>query len=1268
MYTSTDLTKTIVRLMLIALCPHLIATSQDVKFDRIGTDKGLTQANVTAIEQDDLGYIWLGTEDGLNRYNGYELETFLKDSNDSLSLPDNRIGSLAAGQNGDLYIGTTTGLILYKYDTHSFQHLNTADSINSTSIPTGPVRSLYRDRSQNVWVATDYSLTKIDSNDSINNHFTNSANSEIGLPSGIISITEDSKHNTWVANNRRIATLSIGSSKIETYNPTEQFQRDLQSIGDISSILIDNQNQLWIGGRFGLIMSNTSNRKHTLFTYNPSDPNSLPNSLITSIILDKQNMVWVGTDDGIAKYIGNNQFEIHQHNPNVKSSISSSISLTLDVDDQNRLWLGTRNGGASYYDPSKFSFDTYEAQGNNSDGLNSNQVTGFDEDQYGNIYVSTDGGGLNYMNVKNGTFQHFVFDPKNRNSIGGNKVLSVLVDKNQQVWTGMWNGGVSRYNPQTGLFRRYRHSDSNPNSLIGDNIFTVYQDRQDRVLIGNWNNGFGVYQPSTDNFKNILFNPEDPKSIPNGTIALFAEDKAGNLWIGSDRDGLAKLNQNFKTVKLFRVGDGSGLPANGILELFIDSKDQVWVGTNGMGFCILNKETYQFKTYTTADGLANNTVHNILEDDQGIYWITTNRGMSRFDHASEAFTNFYRQDGLQDNQFMTRSALKTSTGKLLFGGVGGFNMFDPSKMKTNTIAPKVFVTSMSLYNEKLLPGPGSPLSESTTFTKDIILDYDQNVFTFEYIGLSFQNASKNQYKYMLEGLHDDWIDNGTERKVSFMNLEPGHYTLKINASNNDGVWSDQPAILNITINPPFWATWWFRSLSALIIAFFIYWIYKNRSEKIKEQKRILQERVKEATDQVKSQNDVLQEQSAKLSEAIAETNFIVKEAVNSGNYQARIEIQNKEGEWKNLGESVNQLFESILEPFQEINKIVDHLSIGDLTQRYDAEAKGDVERLANNLNHAIDNLSSLLTEVTNQVLVIKSSSTDMLMTSEEMNVSTGEIATSISEMNRGSQDQLVKVDQASALIEAVMKFAASMRDQAVSIHDAAKQGVDESNEGMNSISRLDDSMQEILNYSEQTNRSIESLSKSSQDITSVLRIIKEIAAQTNLLALNAAIEAAQAGDAGRGFSVVAEEIRKLAEDSKRSVGDIEELISTVQKETSETANLVVSMGNKIKDGGAATKTSLRAFQSISTKYGDTLNQSDQILKATEQQSEDVSNIVDLMNSIVVIAEETAAGTEQVASSSAELAVGMESYIQKNRDVTAITDELTEKVNQFKLSS
>ncbi|WP_421879311.1 ligand-binding sensor domain-containing protein [Marinoscillum sp.] len=729
------------RILLFGICSLIaqVSSAQDVKFDRLGTAEGLSQANVTAITQDDLGYVWLGSEDGLNRFNGYEIEVFLKDPADSTTLPNNRVSDLASGQNGDLWIGTDAGLIQYDYTTNTFAFVNQPDtSDTNVRVLEGGVTNLYTDAKKNIWVATYAGLSKIENGTGlVTNYLPDWENQDSGLPLGVVSMTEDKRGNIWLINASQMAYLNPTTGAVVPFQGSDLLFRDIKSLGELSSILIDNQNRLWIGGRNGIVMYNLSGSSHEKFVFDQNDSRSLPNNLIADIDMNSQGQVWVATDDGIAKYLGNGRFETHQHNPNVKSSIGSSISLTLYFDDQDRLWFGSRNGGASYHDPGKFSFDKYEAQGNNSNGLNSNQVTGFDEDAEGNIYVATDGGGLNYMDMDTRNFTHFMYNPNNRNSIGGNKVLTVKVDQNEQVWTGMWNGGASRYNPKTGRFKRYRHSDSDPNSLGGDNIFTVYEDRSGRIILGVWQYGLSIYQPATDNFRNIVNDPNKEMSIPVGTIGLFAEDNQNQIWVASDQAGIAVLNQSLEVTKKYVFGDGSGLSSSGITALFIDSQNRVWVGTNGFGLNLFDRESETFRNFTTQDGLVNNSVLNIIEDNAGYFWITTNRGMSRFDFEKGSFTNFYREDGLQDNQFMPRSSLKTSKGNLLFGGVSGFNMFDPQSMKTNTVPPKVYITDMSLFNQPVVPGPNSPLAQSITFTDELVLNYDQNVFTFEYIGISY---------------------------------------------------------------------------------------------------------------------------------------------------------------------------------------------------------------------------------------------------------------------------------------------------------------------------------------------------------------------------------------------------------------------------------------------------------------------------------------------------------------------------------------------------
>ena len=411
----------------------------------------------------------------------------------------------------------------------------------------------------------------------------------------------------------------------------------------------------------------------------------------------------------------------------------------------------------------------------------------------------------------------------------------------------------------------------------------------------------------------------------------------------------------------------------------------------------------------------------------------------------------------------------------------------------------------------------------------------------------------------------------------------------------------------------------------------------------------------------------LKDQQANLQSAVEETNDVINEAVDSGNFAARINTDTKKGEWKELGESINLLFESVLSPFNVINNIVNHLAEGDLTMRYHEEARGDVLVLAENLNKALDSLSSLLLGVSQQVNLIEDNSQDMLVTSEEMNISTGEIASAIDEISKGAQDQVRKADEVSGLIEGVLKFSGEMSKQALIIEKTASEGVEKSNGGKQLIEKVKFSMTDIGNYSRETNVSIDSLIQRSEEISKVLNIMKEIASQTNLLALNAAIEAAQAGDAGRGFSVVAEEIRKLAEDSKSSAKMIEGLINDVQENTNATAALIKKMSQSIQTGEAASQDGTAAFEEMSNSYAQTLSLSQRIVDATNRQTSEVHSVMQITEGVVVIAEETATGTEEVAASASQLSSGMVSYAAKSKYVSGIANDLKTQVAKFRLA-
>ena len=453
--------------------------------------------------------------------------------------------------------------------------------------------------------------------------------------------------------------------------------------------------------------------------------------------------------------------------------------------------------------------------------------------------------------------------------------------------------------------------------------------------------------------------------------------------------------------------------------------------------------------------------------------------------------------------------------------------------------------------------------------------------------------------------------------------------------------------------------------TSFIILFELYLLV---SINLKFERNILdqKEQLKIKSDESDDQRLELEMQQTNLLNAVNETEEVISRVVESGNYSLRMETASHTGEWKKLGDSINSLFDSLLIPFAELDRIINHLASGDLNERFSKESKGEISVLANNLNTALDNVSNLISDIVEQADKIKSIAHVSNENSEKVNLQIAEMSQVISEISGGAGSQVMQVNDTSALVENIMTASGQISNQANSINGASTNGVNKSKHGVDTIEKVGSSIQDILLFFDKSTQSIDNLSRYSSEITGILSIIQSIASQTNLLSLNAAIEAAQAGDAGKGFSVIANEIRKLAEQSQNSVKDIEKLVANVQKSAGETSKFISEMNGVVKESEASVKEAQTSFNDILKSYNGTLDMSNDIVSSTQKQTDDIKQIVSLIEQIVVISEETAAGSEQAATSAKHVSDIMSSYSDLSYEISQIAEELAIKTGKFNL--
>ncbi len=869
--------------------------AQKTVFEHISLKQGLSQSTVNCILQDQQGFIWFGTFDGLDKYDGYNITVYKNIPGDSTSLSHNWVYSLCEDSSGTLWVGTLGGG-LDKFDrkTERFTCFQNIPG-DSSSIDNDEVLSLYEDNKGILWIGTKNGLNKMVSNSDIDRkdysdhvrfiHYANNFNAGNNLinANNINQIYyEDNSGGLLIASNYGLERFDTEKESFRHYFP----DRLLKNIfGKINTIYIDQFNSMWVGtneGLFKINMDDNPPNKDSLLTFiryrhDPKDPNSLSDDKITSIkvttsALPGENVLWVGTADGLNKAVlsenKNNlnggskklYFLHYHHDTNNPNSLSSNSITSIYKDRSGILWIGTVDGGVNKLYQKKQKFHAYLYNSDQPNGLITDPIRTICEDHTGMLWFGSWHGGLVMFDRQKNKFVRFLTNKNNVNSISSNWVTSIFEDRSGALWIG---AGA--------LDRLYRTNDSGTQtlrfkSIVPDFSTSICEDKKGNIWAGSWGNGIIKLNPQTNRYAIYKHEPGNKYSLSNNIIRKVYVDRSGILWVGTDGGGLNKYDPKTKHFIHYKYNpnDPTSLRQDQVNSIYEDRSDRLWVGTYGGGLNLLDRKTGQFTAYTENDGLPNDVVYGILEDDHGNLWVSTNKGISKITISYDnklnkeilKFKNYDVTDGLQSNEFSYSAYFKSpKTGEMFFGGPNGFNSFYPDSIKNNTYIPPIVITQLKYYSsESTKQKP--VIIKGISADRNIELSYKDNILVFQFAALSFKESFKNKYAYKLEGFNENWIDLGTKREATFTNLDAGEYTLRVRGSNNDGIWNKTGTSLNIIITPPWWNTWYAYLSFVIILLFILYSIRKYELGRIKLRNQLRIEHVEsqkiKELDQLKS--------------------------------------------------------------------------------------------------------------------------------------------------------------------------------------------------------------------------------------------------------------------------------------------------------------------------------------------------------------------------------------------------------------------------------
>lgn len=858
----------IVTLIFTAFIGNDIKAQRDViSFERISVENGLSQNTVYTILRDHKGFMWFGTEDGLNRFDGYGFKVFANVVSDKSSLSNNRVIAMIEDRQNRLWIGTIGGgLNQFIWEDESFR-VYKHEPTDELSLSNNRVMALVEDSSGKIWIGTaDGGVNLFDPETGQFKRYQNTTTKPGVLPSNVVrTLFIDSNKQLWVGTENGVAIFDPQKDAFTPFD-VKQYNGASLDVGVVRRFFEDSNGCVWIATELhGVICYNPNKNVFTFVRKDISTKNSLPSNTVHDIYQDDEGNMWFATFGGLSKYEPQRKrFINHTSNLYDSKSISSNLTRCLFEDQLGVFWVGTQNNGVSKFNRKCKKFIVYRNFPGNIFDIPSTTVRSIFEDKDGIIWIGTYGEGILNFDIKNENFTYFKAKPNTPGALPSNFVTSITQDKRGNIWVGTING-IARYNRQTRSFESQFN-----NSLPEKRIRYLLIDSQDVLWVATLNRGLVKLMPNGNTFKSYRFSPNVKTSLSQDRLTSLFEDSFGNFWIATSNEGLNLFDrESGHVIKVFRkdAEDSKTIASDRVLSFYQDKQNRLWFGT-AEGVSLYSYTDSTFTNFTTRQGLPNDVIYGIVGDSEDRLWLTTNKGISCMDKSDitqPKFRNYDKHDGFPVNEFSEGAFSMLRSGNLLFGGINNFIVFNPNQIKDNQVPPSTYITECRIEGGESIRNGKVDLVLNVLEKDTIKLSFTQNNLTFAITALHFVAPEKNIFMYKLEGFDNTWIRaNANQRLVKYTNLKPGEYTFKVKASNLDGYWNEEGDSLYIIIKSPFWNRWWFYVLISLVFTLIAYGLIKLREEQLIKSKILLENMVADRTVELSRQREELLLQSDRL--------------------------------------------------------------------------------------------------------------------------------------------------------------------------------------------------------------------------------------------------------------------------------------------------------------------------------------------------------------------------------------------------------------------